>query len=563
MTASSNNFAQFPLPSEIMRAVAELGYTEPSPIQAQTIPLLLEGHDVLGMAQTGTGKTAAFSLPLIARVQPELSKPQMLVLAPTRELAGQVAEAIKDYSKYITGIKVLPLYGGQDYSIQLKALRRGAQIIVGTPGRIIDHINRGTLDLSELKALVLDEADEMLRMGFIDDVETIMAKTPSKRQTALFSATMPTAIRKLTRQYMNDPQEVKIETKTTTVENISQGYWAVAGYSKNEALARLLEMQDDATLVFARTKQATVEIASAMELCGFRCEALNGDMSQNLRERAIERLKSGSIDVVVATDVAARGLDVERIGLVVNFDIPFDTEAYVHRIGRTGRAGRSGRAVLFVSRRDQRMLHQIERATRQRIEPVELPSKKALEARRLERFQASLASQAEHAQLADYQQLVTQLCEQSEISVEQLAAQLLLVAQGQRPLKIGEEPRRERAIRFDDDVSPRPRRTERRSNSEGGRGEGARGGHGAPRRTADVPMQRFRIDVGRSHGAQAKHIVGAIANEANIESQFIGRIQLFDEHSTVELPVDMPENVFRHLGKAYVKQRQLRIRREQ
>ncbi|MFM2484075.1 DEAD/DEAH box helicase [Celerinatantimonas yamalensis] len=555
MTETCSGFAQFPLPSEILRAVAELGYTEPSPIQAQTIPLLLEGHDVLGMAQTGTGKTAAFSLPLIARIDPSEKNTQLLVLAPTRELAGQVAEAIESYAKVLSDIKVLALYGGQDYGQQLRALRRGAQIVVGTPGRVIDHLERGTLKLDHLRALVLDEADEMLRMGFIDDVEKIMSKTPETRQTALFSATMPTVIRKLTRQYMRDPKEIKIAGKTETVANVKQGYWMVERYSKQEALARILEMQENATIVFVRTKQATVELASAMEARGFRSQALNGDMSQNLRERAVEQLKNGEIDVVVATDVAARGLDVERIELVVNYDIPFDTEAYVHRIGRTGRAGRSGEAILFAARREQRMLHQIERATRQKIEPISLPTAKELETCRLERFTAKLVKLSESKQLDDYRQLTQELMTLHEGSIEDLAAKLLMIAQGSRPLKVV-EPAREK---HQESARVRKPSSSRRERSAGAN----TGGHERKRSrpTADVPMERFRVDVGRSHGAQPKHIVGAIANEANIESQFIGRIELFDDHSTVELPKGMSDTVFRDLGKAYVKQRKLRIRR--
>lgn len=548
MTDNCSGFAQFSLPSEILKAVGELGYTEPSPIQTQTIPLLLEGHDVLGMAQTGTGKTAAFSLPLLARIEAEVKQPQLLVLAPTRELAGQVAESIEQYAKKLTQIKILALYGGQDYGSQLRALKRGAQIIVGTPGRIIDHLERGTLKLDHLKAMVLDEADEMLRMGFIDDVETIMSKTPEERQMALFSATMPTAIKKLTRKYMRQPKEIKIAAKTATVANIKQGYWLVQRYSKQEALARVLEMQENATIVFTRTKQATLELASAMESRGFRSEALNGDMNQNLRERAIEQLKKGTIDVVIATDVAARGLDVERIGLVVNYDIPFDSEAYVHRIGRTGRAGRSGEAVLFVNRRERRMLQQIERMTRQKIECINLPTGKMLEEKRLERFNATLSQLDDSQLLPDYQHIVEDLIAKRDETIESLAAKLLLIAQGSRPLKVTEPPVEESSMNA---RVRKPKRQHERSQHE-------RKGR---RATADVPMERFRLEVGRNHGAQPKHIVGAIANEANIESQFIGRIELFDDHSTVELPKGIPETVFKELGKAYVKHRKLRIRR--
>ncbi len=362
MSESSITFSDLNLNASILKALKDEGYESPSPIQAECIPLLLDGSDVLGMAQTGTGKTAAFALPLLERLDLGLAKPQLLVLTPTRELAVQVAEAFQAYARHMKKFHVLPIYGGQNYSLQLKQLRRGPQVIVGTPGRILDHISRKTLDLSGLKALVLDEADEMLRMGFIDDVETIMAETPDDRQTALFSATMPEQIRRITKRYMHSPKEVKIAAKTSTVENIEQVYWTVAGTNKIEALSRILETEEyDGVIVFARTKTATVELAEKLEARGYAASALNGDMNQTLRERTVNRLKTGKLDILIATDVAARGLDVNRIELVINYDIPYDTEAYVHRIGRTGRAGRKGKAILFVAHRERRLLFAIEK----------------------------------------------------------------------------------------------------------------------------------------------------------------------------------------------------------
>lgn len=560
-------FEQFALPHSILKAISEIGFETPSPIQEKTIPLLLEGNDVLGLAQTGTGKTAAFALPLLANIDCQSNDVQLLVLAPTRELANQVCEAIESFSQYLKGLKVLALYGGSDYGSQLRALRKGPQVIVGTPGRLIDHLDRGKLKLNNLKALVLDEADEMLRMGFIDDVERIMRDTPEDRQTALFSATMPPAIRKLTSSYMSDPVEVKIAAKTQTVSNIEQRYWRVGGLNKFEALARILEVQTEgASIIFSRTKSGTAELAEKLEARGFRAAALNGDMNQHLRERTVERLKSGQIDVVVATDVAARGLDVERITLVVNYDIPFDAEAYVHRIGRTGRAGRSGKAILFVGGREQRLLRNIERTTRHRIEEMQLPSREEIETHRIKAFEAKLASIAEQQQdLSDYQEIATNLAASLNISEIELATLLLMKAQSGRPFKLPpdpqrrdkREPREGRGRR--DERAPRRERSERGDRNERGGERGGERGERRSRRRSDMDMETYRIDAGRSHGVQIKHIVGAIANEADISSEYIGHIQLFDEHSTVELPTGMPEGVFKHLRRSYVRSRPMRI----
>ncbi|WP_432452969.1 DEAD/DEAH box helicase [Agarivorans sp. QJM3NY_29] len=563
--SSSTSFEQFALPETILKAIAEIGFETPSPIQEKTIPLLLEGHDVLGLAQTGTGKTAAFSLPLIAKLDPQLNVPQMLVLAPTRELANQVADAIKDFSRHVPGLRVLAIYGGADYGQQIKELRRGPQIIVGTPGRTIDHLERGKLKLDQLRALVLDEADEMLRMGFIDDVERIMRDMPKERQTALFSATMPPAIKNLTKNYMSAPKEVKIANKTQTVSNIDQYYWNVAGLNKIEALARILEVNSDgAAIIFSRTKSSTTEIAERLEAKGFSVAALNGDMNQTMRERTITRLKSSKLDIVVATDVAARGLDVERIGLVVNFDIPYDAEAYVHRIGRTGRAGRSGKAIMFVGYREQRLLRNIERTTRQKIEAMELPTREQIEKQRIASFQEKLASAVQNTKLEDYQAIASELATNLGMTELELATALLFQSQLARPFKLPADPEPRSARFAGNDRGDRKRAPRGERSARGGeRGERpSRSEAGATkrkRRTADVEMNTYRVDAGREHGVQTKHIVGAIANEANISSDYIGSVKLFDSYSTVELPSGMPEKTFNHLKRSFVRQRAMRL----
>jgi ATP-dependent RNA helicase DeaD len=438
MAEFETTFADLGLKAPILEALNDLGYEKPSPIQAECIPHLLDGRDVLGMAQTGSGKTAAFSLPLLNNIDPELRAPQILVLAPTRELAVQVAEAMTEFSKHMRGVNVVALYGGQRYDVQLRALRQGPQIVVGTPGRLLDHLKRGTLDLSKLSGLVLDEADEMLRMGFIEDVETIMAQIPEGHQTALFSATMPEAIRRITRRFMKEPQEVRIQSSVTTRPDISQSYWTAYGMRKNEALVRFLEAEDfDAAIIFVRTKNATLEVAEALERSGYNSAALNGDMNQALREQTLERLKDGRLDILIATDVAARGLDVERISLVVNYDIPMDSESYVHRIGRTGRAGRAGRALLFVENRERRLLRNIERTMKLTIPEVELPNAELLGKRRLEKFAAKVQQQLESSDLDQYRALLAKIqptAEGEELDVETLAAALLKMAQGERSL---------------------------------------------------------------------------------------------------------------------------------
>jgi len=566
-------FLDLNLPEALTKVVSEMGYEAPSPIQAECIPHLLNGKDVLGLAQTGTGKTGAFALPLLANIDLNKKHPQVLVLAPTRELAIQVSEAFQSYARHLRGFHVLPIYGGQSYNTQFSQLRRGPQVIVGTPGRIMDHLKRKTLDLSQLSTLVLDEADEMLRMGFIDDVETIMKEMPEVRQTALFSATMPDQIKRITKRYMNNPLEVKIKAKTSTVENIEQKCWIVRGVNKLDALTRMLETEEfDGVIIFARTKTATVELAEKLEARGYRSSALNGDMNQQLRERTISRLKSGGLDILVATDVAARGLDVERISLVVNYDIPTDTESYVHRIGRTGRAGRKGKAILFASPRERRLLTAIERATRQKIAIMDLPSRDEVTQTRIDNFQKQLFTLCESEDLTFFRTLVEQIENNTEIDELDIKAALLMMAQKEKPLQPVEEkfvePRsndngfdrggrgRERNDRGRGrDRGDRPARGDRneRGGERGGERQRSRG------RPTDVELETYRIDVGRDHGVQVKNIVGAIANEANINSRFIGDIKLNNNHSTIELPKGMPAETLKHLESVYVCKRQIKL----
>lgn len=560
MAEFETTFADLGLKAPILEALNDLGYEKPSPIQAECIPHLLSGRDVLGMAQTGSGKTAAFSLPLLNNIDPDLRAPQILVLAPTRELAVQVAEAMTEFSKHMRGVNVVALYGGQRYDVQLRALRQGPQIVVGTPGRLLDHLKRGTLDLSKLSGLVLDEADEMLRMGFIEDVETIMAQIPDGHQTALFSATMPEAIRRITKRFMKDPQEVRIQSSVTTRPDISQSYWSVYGMRKNEALVRFLEAEDfDAAIIFVRTKNATLEVAEALERSGYNSAALNGDMNQALREQTLERLKDGRLDILIATDVAARGLDVERISLVVNYDIPMDSESYVHRIGRTGRAGRAGRALLFVENRERRLLRNIERTMKLTIPETDLPNADLLGKRRLEKFAAKVQQQLESSDLDQYRALLSQIqpvAEGEELDMETLAAALLKMAQGERSLIVPPDapmrPKREFRDR-DDRFERRGDRNDR--NDRGPRGDRPeRGGEDRPRRERRDAgdMELYRIEVGRDDGVEVRHIVGAIANEGDISSRYIGNIKLFASHSTIELPKGMPGEVLQHFTRTRI-----------
>ena len=549
MTETKMTFKDLGLPEFILNAVADLGFETPSPIQQICIPHLLEGRDVLGMAQTGSGKTAAFSLPVLAKIDPTEKHPQLLVMAPTRELAIQVADACEQFVKYAKGINIVTLYGGQRYDIQLRALKQGAQVVVGTPGRILDHLRRGTLSLAELKAIVLDEADEMLRMGFIDDVETVMAELPEHHQTALFSATMPEPIRRITKRFMNDPQEVKIKATQQSAPDIAQSCWYVHGFRKNEALLRFLEVEDfDAAIIFTRTKSGTLDVTELLEKHGFRAAALNGDMTQQLREQTLERLRSGSLDIVVATDVAARGIDIERISLVVNYDIPLDAESYVHRIGRTGRAGRSGRALLFVEPRERRLLRNVEHLIKKNIEEVELPNHEVLQACRRKKFKDKITAQLEHHDLELYRELLEDMFTADQ-SQEDIAAAMMMLLQGKQKLILPPDPVVDKKARRD-----RNERGDRRENPRSAERRGERKGYGNPQ-----PMDLYRIEVGRGDGVEVRHIVGAIANEGDINSRYIGHIKLYDDYSTIELPQGMPKELLQQFAKTRVLNKQMRM----
>ncbi|PHS25285.1 MAG: ATP-dependent RNA helicase [Methylophaga sp.] len=557
-------FSDLGLSEPVLKAVNQAGYETPSPIQAQSIPPLLAGRDLLGQAQTGTGKTAAFSLPLLSRIDVKAKTPQMLVLAPTRELAIQVAEAIQSYAKYMKGLHVLPIYGGQSVGIQLRQLQRNPQVIVGTPGRILDHIRRRTLKLGDLKSLVLDEADEMLRMGFIDDVETILKETPESRQVALFSATMPGPIHRVATRYLKDPVEIRIKSKTSTIETINQRYWQVTGMHKLEALTRILEVEEfDAMIIFVRTKNATTELAEKLEARGYSSSAINGDMNQAAREKAINQTKKGKIDILIATDVAARGLDIERISHVINYDIPYDTESYVHRIGRTGRAGRKGEAILFVQPREKRMLFAIEKATRQSIAKMQLPSTEDIADRRVMQFTQQLSETIESQDLSFFQEVISNYQESHDADPLEVAAALTYLVQKQRPLKPVVHVRPARSERGDNSGKDRERGSRRDRSDRGerpSRNERSprRGNQSAPHRSEEG-MQTYRVEVGRNHGVEVKNIVGAIANEAGIDSKDIGRISLQDDYSTIDLPQGMPKDLFQQLRKVWVVNKQLEI----
>ena len=561
-------FDQLALSAPVLKALIDVGYETPSPIQTQTIPLLLKGRDVLGQAQTGTGKTAAFALPILTNLDLKQKDPQALVLAPTRELAIQVAEAFQTYAGHIKGFHVLPVYGGQDYSGQIRALRRGVHVVVGTPGRVMDHMRRGTLKLDSLTTLVLDEADEMLRMGFIDDVEWILEQTPPTRQIALFSATMPKEVRRIATAHLNNPVQITVEMKTATAASIRQRYWPVTGMqNKLDALTRILEAETfDAMLVFVRTKLATVELADKLSARGFAASALNGDIAQKQREMTVNKLKTGKLDILIATDVAARGLDVERISHVVNFDIPYDTEAYIHRIGRTGRAGRSGEAILFVTNREKRLLHAIEKATRTPIDLMEMPSTELINNKRLEQFKQAITDTLSTQDLSLFASLVEQYEQETGVPAVNVAAALAKLVQGDEPLLLEAKPMREKkAFRDDERDSPRKPRREREGRKESGKDSGREPRRSEPRHKNTRPeegMERFRLEVGHKHQVMPGNIVGAIANEAGIESKYIGLINIYDDYSTVDLPVDMPKEIFNDLKKTWVAGQMLNISRE-
>ncbi len=618
--AQPASFADLGLPESLLAALRDVGYETPSPIQAATIPILLEGRDLVGQAQTGTGKTAAFALPILARIDVARKYPQALVLAPTRELAIQVAEAFSSYATHLPGFHVLPIYGGQSYVPQLAALKRGAHVVVGTPGRIIDHLERGTLKLDGLAHVVLDEADEMLRMGFIDDVESILKQTPPARQVALFSATMPQAIRRIASTHLRTPAEITIKAKTSTATQVQQRYWMVSGLHKLDALTRILEVESfDGMIVFARTKLATEELAEKLGARGFSTAALNGDILQAQRERTVQRLKDGQIDILVATDVAARGLDVDRISHVVNYDIPADTESYVHRIGRTGRAGRSGQAILFVTPRERHLLNAIERATRQSITPMQLPSTQDVNNKRITRFLDRITEAREQEGLEQFQSLIERYEQEHDIPAIEIAAALASMVQGGKPLLlvpgaestgglrsegIGARERSagpaartrptksfEREVRGADRPTlpvrePKPTRAKPRGLTDiadaalgeleqrvlearlekarvGHEPDDVRAGHPAPHRGRPTPggmaFETYRVEVGRAHGVEVRNLVGAIANEAGLDNKHIGNIAIRDQYSLVDLPAGMPRDVMRTLQKTWVLGHQLKL----
>jgi ATP-dependent RNA helicase DeaD len=546
-------FADLGLGEPVLKALKDVGYETPSAIQAATIPTLLGGRDVVGLAQTGTGKTAAFALPIIDNLDLAQKTPQALVLAPTRELALQVCEAFEKYASHLRGVHILPVYGGQGYGVQLSALRRGVHIVVGTPGRIMDHLDKGTLDLSELRFLVLDEADEMLKMGFAEDVETILADTPETKQVALFSATMPAAIRRMSQQYLHDPEEITVKTKTTTSANITQRYLIVSFPQKIDALTRILEVENfEGMIVFARTKSATEEVAEKLRARGYSAAAINGDIAQVQRERTVNQLKSGKLDILVATDVAARGLDVERISHVVNFDIPTDTESYVHRIGRTGRAGRSGDAISFVTPRERGLVKAIERATRQELTEMQLPSVDEVNETRLSRFDDRITAALEEAErIAGFRDIVAHYMRHHDVPEVDVAAALAVVAQGESPLLLEPEPERSRyEPRERDD---RPARTDR---DDRGRGTERRPRHGG------APMAVYRIAVGKRHRVEPRQIVGALANEGGLGRSDFGAIQIRPDFSLVELPADLPQSTLDRLSDTRISGRLIEIRRD-
>lgn len=556
-------FSELGLPEALVTRLASVGYEAPSPIQAATIPALMQGRDVLGTAQTGTGKTAAFALPAIARLRPNDNRVQVLVLTPTRELAIQVAEAFQTYATEVPGFRVLPIYGGQPYGPQLQGLRRGVQVVVGTPGRVKDHLERGTLSLDAVQAVVLDEADEMLRMGFVEEVDIILSRAPATRQVALFSATMPSSVRRIAQTHLKDPVEVNIAAKTRTAADVNQRYWYVAGTHKMEALTRILEAETfDAMIIFARTKAMTTELAEKLQARGFAAAALNGDMPQSERERTVERLKNRQLDIAVATDVAARGLDVERISHVLNYDIPTDTESYIHRIGRTGRAGRSGEAILFVAPREKHLLRLIEKATRQPITEMRLPTVAAVNAKRMDKFKQSIADTLASGGSDAFRPILEDMVREQGVSLLDIACALAAKAQGKTPLlmspdaEIAPRPPQPR-----DDTSGRPVHA-RPADAHAGnkRPDKPRPGQSRPAHTPEEGMARYRIEVGRQHGVQPGQIVGAIANEADIDSQHIGRIEIAEDHSLVDLPEGMPKPVQKVLAKAWVCGQRLQIR---
>jgi ATP-dependent RNA helicase DeaD len=562
-------FSDLGLDDAVLKALKTVGYENPSAIQAATIPPLLAGRDVVGLAQTGTGKTAAFALPILSRLDLSQKAPQALVLAPTRELALQVCEAFEKYAANLRGVHVLPVYGGQGYGVQLSALRRGVHVVVGTPGRIMDHLAKGTLDLSQLKYLVLDEADEMLKMGFAEDVETILADTPKEKQVALFSATMPSAIRRISKQYLNDPEEITVKAKTTTSVNTTQRYLIVSYPQKVDALTRILEVENfEGMIIFVRTKNETETLAEKLRARGYSAAAINGDVAQVQRERTVNQLKSGKLDILVATDVAARGLDVERISHVVNFDIPIDTESYVHRIGRTGRAGRSGDAISFVTPRERRLLTAIEKATRQPLTQMQLPSVDDVNATRLSRFDDAITEAlADPERIERFRDIVAHYVQHHDAPEADVAAALAVVAQGDTPLLLSaEDERAQRAATFDNRDSRGGDRDSRGGNRYDR--DGDRGGDRGERRErperrergSSGPMATYRIAVGRRQRVEPRQIVGALANEGGLSREDFGHIDIRPDFSLVELPANMSSDTLDRLKDTRISGQLIEIR---
>jgi len=576
-------FSDLGLSKEVMTGLEAVGYETPSPIQARIIPLVLAGRDVIGQAQTGTGKTAAFALPLLTTLDLKATTPQVLVLAPTRELAIQVAEAFQKYAAKLKGFHVLPIYGGQEYRGQLMQLKRGVHVVVGTPGRVMDHIRRGTLVLKDLKCIVLDEADEMLRMGFIDDVEWILSETPAARQVALFSATMPPEIKRIADKHLKEPVEVAIREATATAATIHQRFVLVHASHKIEALTRVLEVEEtEGVIIFVRTKIAANDLAERLEARGHAAVALSGDVVQKQREAIVARLKAGQVDVVVATDVAARGLDVERISHVINYDMPYDPETYIHRIGRTGRAGRAGEAILFITPRERRMLQSIERATRQPIEEMHVPSADVIADARLGRFHAAITEVLQSGDLEPARGAVAAYIAEHEVEPLELAAALAQMLRGEgAPVEDIPVPHHESRPSFERERPGLPRFGGRPGDDRGGGHREGGGYRDAPReRSRDAcstdddrrgprgrdsgparGMERYRLEVGTAHGAKPGNIMGAIANESGLSGRDIGRITMLEDHSTVDLPEGMPPAMFQHLKKVRVAGRPLDLKK--
>jgi ATP-dependent RNA helicase DeaD len=552
---SHAGFADLDIDERVLRALADVGYETPSPIQAATIPALMAGRHVVGLAQTGTGKTAAFAVPILSRIDLGQKAPQALVLAPTRELALQVSEAIGKYAKYLPGLNVLPIYGGSSYGVQLSGLRRGAHVVVGTPGRVIDHLEKRTLDLTQLRFLVLDEADEMLNMGFAEDVETILKDTPADKQVALFSATMPSQIRRIAKRYLTDAAEITVKTKTVTAANTRQRYLQVSNPQKMDALTRILEVEPfEAMIVFVRTKQATEDLAERLRARGFSAAAINGDLVQAQRERTIAQLRSGAFDILVATDVAARGLDVERISHVLNYDIPTDTESYVHRIGRTGRAGRTGEALLFLTHRERHLLSAIERATRQPLTEMALPTVEDVNSTRVAKFADSITAHLASPQLGFFRGLIEDYGREHDVPVADVAAALAVLSQdGESFLLAPEAPVLRRKSEFG---SAGDRGFDRDRDRPAVRVAGQR------RAKSEARLATYRIRVGKRHKVQPGAIVGAIANEGGLSRQDFGHIDIKVDHSLVELPADLPPRTLDALSRTRISGQLIELTRE-